>query len=48
MSLIIAKLIYTYDMELFDKDSGWEGRSHVHVPWWKPELKVRFIERERC
>lgn len=46
MSLILTKLIFMYDMELVDKGLDWEGRSHVHVQWWKPELRVSFAERK--
>ena len=45
MSLILAKLIFTFEMGLLDENLDWEGQSHMHVQWWKPELKVRFTER---
>ncbi len=47
MSLILTKLLFTYDMDLLDKGLDWEGQSHVHVQWWKPELKVRFTEHKK-
>ncbi|CAO1604329.1 orf9b protein [Xanthoria calcicola] len=46
MSLILTKLLYTYDMSLVDADLDWEGGSHVHVQWWKPELRVCFGEHK--
>jgi carotenoid cleavage dioxygenase-like enzyme len=46
MNLILAKLFWSYDLELMNKDLDWEGQSHIHVMWWKPELKVRFHERK--
>jgi cytochrome P450 len=46
MNLILAKLFWRYDLELVNKDLDWEGQSHMHVMWWKPELKVRFHERK--
>ena len=46
INLILAKMLWRYDMELVDKDLDWEGRSHMHVMWWKPDLKVRFRERK--
>lgn len=46
MSLILAKLLFTYDLELLDKNLDWEGQSYMHVQWWKPELWVRFKERK--
>ncbi|KAL8741129.1 MAG: hypothetical protein Q9184_008421, partial [Pyrenodesmia sp. 2 TL-2023] len=48
MSLILAKLNYKYDLELINKGLDWEKESHVHVMWWKPELRVKFIEREKA
>ncbi|KAK2753895.1 hypothetical protein FQN54_007254 [Arachnomyces sp. PD_36] len=44
MNLILAKLHWTYDMELVNKDLDWEGSSHMHVMWWKPKLSVTFKE----
>ena len=46
MNLILAKLHFTYDMELVNKNLDWEGQSHIHVMWWKPDLYVRFTPRE--
>ena len=43
MSLILAKLLYTYDLQLLEPDLDYEGKSQVHVQWWKPELRVRFL-----
>ena len=45
MSLILAKLFFTFEPNLLDKNLDWEGQSRMHVQWWKPELKVRFTER---
>ena len=65
MSLILAKTLFKYDLELVNNpgstsstgsdsdskgsDSGsvvdWEGASRMHIMWWKPELRVRFLER---
>ena len=42
MSIILAKLVYAYDMELLDEKLDWEGQSHMHVQWWKPDLWVHF------
>lgn len=44
MSLVLAKLLFVFKMELLDKDLDWEGQSRMHVQWWKPELWVRFTE----
>lgn len=45
MSLLLAKIIYKLDFQLLDKNMDFEAQSHMHVQWWKPELKVRFFER---
>ena len=45
MSLILAKIIYVYEMELVDKDLDWEGSSSTFVMWWKAVMKVRFQRR---
>ena len=47
MSLILAKLLFVFEMYLLDEDLDWESRCHVHVQWWKPELQVRFTEKSR-
>lgn len=35
-------MLYRYDVEMLNKELDWEKQSHVHVMWWKPELRVRF------
>ena len=45
MNLILAKMLWRFDMELVDKELDWEGESHMHVMWWKPDLKVTFRDR---
>ncbi|KAJ4349462.1 uncharacterized protein N0V89_008077 [Didymosphaeria variabile] len=45
MNLILAKLHWTYDFELVDKSLDWEGSSHLHVMWWKPDLWVKVLPR---
>ncbi|KAI1176091.1 putative cytochrome P450 [Nemania sp. FL0916] len=42
VNLILAKLIWSYDMELMNKDLDWEGSSHEHVMWSKPGMFVTF------
>ncbi|KAJ5870143.1 cytochrome P450 [Penicillium solitum] len=46
INLILAKMFWRYDLELLDPNLDWEGQSHMHVMWWKPELPVRFFERQ--
>ncbi|KAK2755484.1 hypothetical protein FQN54_006421 [Arachnomyces sp. PD_36] len=45
MSLIMAKVIYKYDLELVEKDLNWEDKSHCHVMWWKAPFHVKFHTR---
>lgn len=45
MSLLLAKMHFSYDLELVDKSLDWEGQSHMHVNWWKPDLHVRMFPR---
>ena len=45
VNLILAKLLWRYDIELLDPRLDWEGQSRVHVMWRKPELKARFHTR---
>lgn len=45
MNLILAKMLWKYNLELVDKKLDWEGTSHLHVMWWKPSLMVRFTEK---
>ncbi|KAF9634223.1 Cytochrome P450 [Lasiodiplodia theobromae] len=45
MSLTLATLHFRYDLELVDDKLDWLQSSRVHVMWWKPELRVRFKER---
>lgn len=45
ISTILAKLHFRYDIELVDQNLDWEGTSHMHVMWWKPDLNVRILPR---
>lgn len=40
MRLTLAKLFWTYDLELVNKDIDWMGRARSHVLWHRPELRV--------
>ncbi|KAI1138331.1 cytochrome P450 [Hypoxylon sp. FL0543] len=46
MNLILAKMLWTYDLELVNKDINWLKEGKVYVMWWKPSLMVRFHKRE--
>lgn len=42
LNLVLAKILWQYDMELVTKNINWLEDSQVHVLWWKPKLFVRF------
>jgi cytochrome P450 len=46
MNLILATMLWKYDLELVDESLDWEGQSHIHIMWWKPDLYVRFHPRK--
>lgn len=45
MNLLMAKIFWTYDLELVNKEVNWLKDGKVHVLWWKPKLFVRFHKR---
>jgi hypothetical protein len=48
MSLQLAKLLYTYDMKLVDKEQDWLAQCALYVLWWKPELRIDFTHAEHA
>ncbi|KAK6593103.1 benzoate 4-monooxygenase cytochrome p450 [Botrytis cinerea] len=42
LNLVLAKLLWSYDMELVNKEINFLEQSTVHVLWWKPGLFVRW------
>lgn len=46
INLILAKMVWKYDMQLINQDLDWARDSLLHVMWWKPALLVRFRERQ--
>ncbi|KAK1689331.1 cytochrome P450 [Colletotrichum godetiae] len=46
INLILAKMLWKYNLELVNKEVDWEQESQLHVMWWKPALMVRFTERK--
>jgi hypothetical protein len=46
MASIMAKMMFTYDLELVNKELDFEAASHCHVKWWKAPVWVRFVERK--
>jgi hypothetical protein len=43
MNLVMAKMLWTYDLELVNRDIDWLNDGKVHVLWWKPALNIRSI-----
>lgn len=42
----MAKMIYTYDLELVDQKLDWHGDSRMHTVWEKPSLMVKVSPRK--
>jgi cytochrome P450 len=45
MKLILAKLVWHFDMELVDKDEDWVGKQHIYGLWDKEPLLVKLKAR---
>jgi cytochrome P450 len=45
MRVILAKMLWTYDMELMDDKLDWVRDSPAWTLWVKPALPVRFTRR---
>ncbi|KAK3946263.1 putative cytochrome P450 [Diplogelasinospora grovesii] len=45
INLLLAKILWTYDLELTNPETDWEGESLMYVMWWKPAAMVRFSPR---
>ncbi len=44
MRLIMAKMIWSFDLELDPRSANWMDECLVKTLWIKPELKVRVRE----
>ncbi|KAI1305539.1 cytochrome P450 [Xylaria venustula] len=42
LSLVLAKILWLYDLELVTREIDWIRESQVHVLWWKPKMFIRF------
>lgn len=47
MRLIIARLIFEFDMELADKSRDWLENARVYTIWSKQPLYVRLTPAKR-
>lgn len=45
LNLVLAKMLWTYDIELVNREIDWLREGKVFVLWWKPKLFVRFHKR---
>lgn len=45
MRLILAKVVYNFDMELVDKDFNWLDQKAFNL-WSKPPLEVYLTPRD--
>ncbi|KAF8471121.1 cytochrome P450, partial [Kalaharituber pfeilii] len=45
LRLILAKMLYCYDLEWVNTDLDWEKKSRTWLIWAKPELKVHIKSR---
>jgi cytochrome P450 len=45
MRLILAKVLFTFDLELVDKERDWIGEQKVFTLWEKGALMVRLKQR---
>ena len=46
INLILAKMLWMYDLELINQDLNWDESTRTYVMWWKPDLMVRFHKRK--
>jgi hypothetical protein len=47
MRLILAKVLFTFDLELVDKERDWIGEQKVFTLWEKGALMVRLKPVQR-
>jgi hypothetical protein len=46
MRVILAKMLWAFDMELKDEKLDWLRDSKWSLLWWKPALHVNFTRRD--
>lgn len=46
LNLVLAKIIWLYDLELVNKEINFLEETRLHVLWWKPKVFVRFHARK--
>lgn len=46
INLILARMLWAYNLKLVHPDMQWEGQSKIYILWRKPELLVEFHRRK--
>lgn len=46
MRLVLARLLFRFDLELAEESRDWMQRGKAYNLWWKPPLRVRIIRRK--
>ena len=47
MRLILASILFNFDMKLAEESTGWLNNQLVHFLWVKPPLKVHMTPVKR-
>lgn len=45
MRLILAKVVWNFDIELSEESIGWDTRSKVYMLWEKGPINVQLTKR---
>ena len=45
--MALAKLHFTYDLELLDQSLDWHKQARMHTLWQKPALRVRVLPKAK-
>lgn len=46
MRLVLARLLFKFDLKLMEETHDWVERGKAYNIWWKPPLKVQLIRRK--
>lgn len=47
MRLILARVVFNFDMKLAEESHGWMERQRIHLFWKKGPLKVQLTPVKR-
>jgi hypothetical protein len=48
MRLVLAKMLYTFDIELIDTKLDWQKESKYFTLWFSPPLNVEVWQRSKA